>query len=266
MVEDITHLGLVDETDIELDRAALEIAALDHPGIDLAGYLALLDRIARRLAEWAKLARTPAEQASCLARVLGGEFGFEGDRETYDDPANADLIQVMDRRRGLPVALAILYVAQARRLGWSAHALNTPFHVLVGIGSPPGLLIDPFNDGGVVRPGQLAHLLQGGLGRRLVVRPEHVAPMGNRAVLVRLMTNQATRAEQAEDFARALVILQRITAVAPTYSFGWWERSRLEQAAGDVAGARGSLASMLETTRDPRVRGQAISALEGLAD
>jgi regulator of sirC expression with transglutaminase-like and TPR domain len=266
MVDDIMHLGLLDETDIELDRAALEIAALDHPETALAGYLGLLDRIARRLAEWAKLARTPVEQASCLARVLGAEFGFEGDRETYDDPANADLIQVMDRRRGLPVALAILYVAQARRLGWSAHALNTPGHVLVGIGAPPGLLIDPFNEGGMVRPGQLAQLLQGTLGRRPIVRPEHVAPMGNRTVLVRLLMNQATRAEQAEDFARALVVLQRITAVAPTYSLGWWERARLEGALGDVAAARGSLASMLETTRDPRLRSQAVMALEALAN
>jgi regulator of sirC expression with transglutaminase-like and TPR domain len=265
MVETIMHLGLIDETEIELDKAALEIAALDHPEAELAGYFEQLELLARRLAAQADGARTPAEQAEVLAQVLATEFGFEGDRDTYDDPANADLIRVLDRRRGLPVSLAILYVAMARRLGWAAHALNTPGHVLVGLGARTSVLIDPFNRGVVVRPGQLTGLLQAALGELAAIRPEHVARMSNRAVLVRLMTNQAGRAEKAGDFARALTILERITAVAPDHSFGWWERARLEQVAGDTAAARRSLSSMLETTRDPGVRTQVKSALDALA-
>jgi regulator of sirC expression with transglutaminase-like and TPR domain len=265
MLEEITHLGLIDETDIELDTAALQLAALDHPGADLSAYFALLEQMTERLGVWGRLAHTPQEQASCLARVLASEFGLEGDRDTYDEPANADLIRVLDRRRGLPVALAILYVAQARRLGWSAHALNTPGHVIVGVGPAPYVLIDPFNHGSVVRPGQLLGLLRAALGHRGAIAAEHVAPLGNRGVLVRLLTNLATRAEKAEDFDRALAILQRITVIAPSHSFGWWERARMEQAMGDTAGARLSLSSMLETTRDPRLRNQVTSALDALA-
>lgn len=265
MVDHITHLGLVDETDIELDKAALELAALDHPSAELGPWLALLDEMEARLRKVGALARSPETQAATLARVLAGEFGFEGDRESYDDPANADLIRVLDRRQGLPVALAILYVAMARRLGWSAHALNTPGHVLVGVGPPPYVLIDPFNHGVVVRPGQLVGLLRAALGVRATIGAEHVAPLGNRGVLVRLLMNLATRAEKAEKFDRALAILQRITVVAPSHSFGWWERARMEQAMGDTAGARLSLSSMLETTRDPKVRNQVMTALDGLA-
>jgi regulator of sirC expression with transglutaminase-like and TPR domain len=267
MVDDITHLGLVDEGEIELDKAALEIAALDHPGADLSGYLALLDRMTERVRELAAMARAagPAEQAACLAQVVAGEFGFLGDRRSYDDPANADLIRVLDRRRGLPIALAILYVALARRQGWGAHALNTPGHVLVGVGQPESLVIDPFNRGGLVRPAQLAALLEAALGRLDAVAPEHVAPMTNRAVLVRLLMNQASRAEQAQRLGRALTVFQRITTVAPAYSFGWWERARLEQAAGDIGGARKSLSSLLETTRDPTLRTQVMTALDALA-
>jgi regulator of sirC expression with transglutaminase-like and TPR domain len=265
MVDQITHLGLIDEAEIELDKAALQIAALDHPGKDLSDYLRLLEKLTRRLRAQAGPAPRAAGQAAILADVLGGEFGFEGDRETYDDPANADLIRVIDRRRGLPIALAILYVALARRLGWTAHALNTPGHVLVGIGPPAPLVIDPFNRGHVVTAGQLAGLLRAALGRLDAAAPEHVAPMTNRAVLVRLMMNQATRAEEARQFSRALTVIQRITTVAPGYSFGWWEQARLEQVMGDIAGARRSLSSMLETTRDPALRTQVLSALEALA-
>jgi regulator of sirC expression with transglutaminase-like and TPR domain len=265
MVEQIAHLGLVDEAEIELDKAALEIAALDHPSADLSGYLELLDRMAERLRAQGTAARTPGEQAAVLAEVVAGGFGFQGDRTTYDDPANADLISVIDRRRGLPVALAILYVALARRIGWSAHALNTPAHVLVGVGKRRSLLIDPFHGGGPVSRQQLASLFSTAESRLEAIASEQIAPMANRAVLVRLLMNQASRAEQARQIVRALTVLQRITTVAPAHSLGWWERARLERALGDAAAARKSLSSMLETTRDPGLRAAVIGALDALA-
>ena len=264
MVDDITHLGLIEETEIELDKAALQIAALDHPGADLPAYLDVLEAIAGRLRSRAARSVGPGAQAARLAEALAGECGFEGDRLTYDDPANADLIRVIDRRRGLPVALAILYVALARRVGWTAHALNTPHHVLVGVGAPPFLVIDPFNRGVRVAPEQLESFLRSALGR-MQATPRLVAPMTNRGVLVRLMINQATRAEQAQRLPRALTVFQRITTVAPDYSPGWWDRARLEQATGDVSAARNSLSSMLETTRDPLLRTRVKSALDNLA-
>ena len=262
MIDQIAYLGLVDEAEIELDRAALEIAALDHPAAELDRYLDLLEQVADRLRTRDHTARTPGERAEALADVLAVEFGFEGDRETYDDLANGDLIQVIDRRRGLPVALSILYVALARRVGWVAHALNTPRHVLVGVGQPRALLIDPFNRGEFVDREQLASLLLRSGGR---LDPEHVAPMGPRAVLVRLLMNQATRAEQAGRLDRALTVMERITTVAPAHSLGWWERARLERALGDAHAARLSLSSMLETTRDPDLRTHVMSALDALA-
>jgi regulator of sirC expression with transglutaminase-like and TPR domain len=245
----VLHIGLVEEAAIELDLAALEIAALDHPDTDPSPYLNLLEQMTERLRAEAPASPTPKEQAAVLAGVLAGEFGFEGDRETYDDPANADMFSVIDRRRGLPIALAILYVALARRLEWTAHVLGLPGHVLAGIGRHPMVVIDPFN-AGVIIPTQ----------------PAAMAPlMPNRAVLARLLMNQASRAEQAQQLGRALVVLERITTVAPEYSEAWWERARLELAAGNTAAAREHLSSMLETTRDPDLRRRAHRALESLA-
>ena len=78
MIDDIMHLGLLDEGDIELDRAALEIARLDHPETDLAGYLDLLDQMTARLRARAERARTPAQQAAALAEVLAEEAFMRG--------------------------------------------------------------------------------------------------------------------------------------------------------------------------------------------
>ncbi|WP_116092060.1 SirB1 family protein [Sphingomonas crusticola] len=266
MADDISYLGLLDDEAIMPDAAALELARLDHAGTDLNPYLQLLNSLTNRLAILAEGAETAEAQAHVLARVMAAEYGFHGDREQYDDPANADMIRVIDRRRGLPVSLSILYVGAARRVGWTADPLNTPGHVLVRLGPTTApTLIDPFNNGAILGGQELAQLLSGILGREVQPLAEHLAPMTNRAALVRLLMNQAGRAEASGDTARTLSLLQRITAIDPTGAHGWWARARLELTRGDVTAARASLSAILEVTRDPTMREHVAAALDGLA-
>jgi regulator of sirC expression with transglutaminase-like and TPR domain len=266
MNDAILHLGLIDDDAILLDAAALELALLDQPETDLDVHVDTLTAITERLAVLGGEAQSSAARAAVLAEVIAGEFGFAGDRVAYDDPANADLIQVMERRRGLPVSLAILYVSAARRLSWPAHALNTPGHVLVQIGEDVApVLIDPFNAGRIVEPAQLAALLAQTLGPDGTATSEHLAPMSNRAVLLRLLLNQATRAERGGDYERALTLYGRMTSVAPGSGHAWWERARLELMHDDVPAARSSLSAMLEMTRDPATRTHIAAALDSLA-
>jgi regulator of sirC expression with transglutaminase-like and TPR domain len=197
--------------------------------------------------------------------VIHEEFGFAGDRETYGAPLNADMVRVFDRRRGLPVSLSILYVAAARRLGWSADALNTPSHVLVGLGPDTSrILIDPFNGGTQVMPAQVAAIVAQALGPGIWPTRAHLSPMSNRAILVRLLLNQATRAELAGDHARALVMYERMTVIAPSDGQGWWNLARLQLVEGAEDPARASLIAMLEVTRDPGMRGHIMDALNHL--
>ncbi|HEX7858421.1 MAG TPA: transglutaminase-like domain-containing protein [Sphingobium sp.] len=261
----IAAYGLMDDEEIELDIAALELSELDHEGVDLGPYVTLLQEIAEHLAEAGADADTPEQQAKALATVFSGEFGFAGDVDSYDAPLNADLIRVLDRRQGLPVSLSILYVAAARRMGWTAFALNTPGHVLVRIGEDMTVVIDPFNDGRIVPPERLMALLARALGGEVEPQAEHIAPMSNRAVLVRLLANQASRAEQAGDANRALTIYDRMTQVAPDNADGWWQLARLQLQEGSVDATRLSLSSMLEVTRDPERREMVVAALEAIA-
>lgn len=265
MLHAIAHLGLLDDEAITPDTAALEIAALDHPGTELEDYVELLGEMTDRLLELAVTAHSAEEQARALAAVIAEDFELEGDRQSYDDPANADMIQVLERRRGLPVALSILYVAIGRRVGWEVYALNTPGHVVVGVREGSELvLVDPFNRGARLSADELSTMLERALGRPGPFPPEHLSPMTNRGVLLRLLMNQASRAEKAGEIERARTVFHRITTVAPAYSFGWWERARLELASGDQTAARESLSSMLETTRDPALRMQINAALDAL--
>jgi regulator of sirC expression with transglutaminase-like and TPR domain len=286
MNADIETLGLLDDDEIELDFAALALSALDHEGLDLEAYYELLDDIGERLADFAD-AETPEEQAAALAQVFHREFGFTGDSDAYDVPLNADLVRVLDRRRGLPVSLSLLYVAAARRIGWHAWATNTPGHVLVRVGGgggggggeslddsedlgkddgdEPAVLIDPFHGGAPVGGERLALLLRAALGPGGVPAPEHLAPMSNRAVLVRLLLNQASRAEQSADPLRAMTLYERMSVIAPDNADGWWELARLQLQVQDTDAARHSLSAMLEVTRDPQRRALVSATLRAIA-
>lgn len=264
MYDDIAHLGLVEDEDIVLDQAALALARLDHPEVDLAPLRELLDAMAERLWQRRVVAASALDQALLLASVVSGDFALRGATEDYDDPANADLIEVLRRGRGMPIALSILYVALARRVGWRACGLNMPGHLLVLVGElPHGVIIDPFNGGAVMDAEAVAELRR----RFGATGPEHdkVAALTNRAMLVRLLLNQATRARAASNLERALVVYERMTTIAPLVSHLWWDRAELERQMGHIAAARSSLTAMLETTRDDALRLHIRTALAHLA-
>lgn len=262
----IANLGLLEDEQIPLDLAALALSELDHPGTDLEPYAALLQYISVRLGEAGGSAARPSERAAVLSEVLHGEFNFRGDVESYDAPLNGDLIRVLDRRQGLPVSLSILYVAAARRIGWAADPLNTPGHVLVRLGGDEAVVIDPFNGGAIVEPDQLLALLDRAAVAGVTVSADQAGPMSNRTTLVRLLMNQATRAESASDPGRAMTLYQRMTMIAPESPDGWWSLARLQLAAGLIDQARKSLSAMLEITRDAERRDVISSVLERIAD
>lgn len=261
---DISVIGVLDDQDILLDIAALALSQLDHAECDVGTYLAQLEAIEDRVCEEGRGAIMSSEQAIVLAEVLHDEHGFTGDAESYDAPVNADFIRVLDRKRGLPISLAILYVAMARRAGWVAHVLNGPGHVLVQIGEKNPVIIDPFNGGRHVGADEFAALYQGHAidvdldGKLLLV------PMTNHQVLARLLFNQAVRAESENDAQRAIVLHDRITRIAPRMLDSWHHLARLQIATNDNQGARATLLGIAELTGDRHARDQVMALFRSL--
>lgn len=268
----LASIGCQDDRDIRLDVAALELAAADRLTSNFEPEAALLVDLAARLpfaiegADW---------RAEALTRLLAEEEGFTGDSENYDAPHNADFLSLLERRRGLPITLAILYVALARRVGWQARVLGLPGHVLVAIGaeettqspvtSAGVALIDVFESGRTVPLDLLDAAPLPGSTARPMLRAGDTSLLNNRESLVRLVMNQASRARAAGNHSRALTLYRRLTLIAPAISSLWWEQARLEQLTGDPHAARGSLAAMRETTRDPATMRRIHAAIETLA-
>jgi regulator of sirC expression with transglutaminase-like and TPR domain len=253
---------LLDDGDIDLVEAGIALARADRPAADAA-------RLRRLVSGWAiALQRdTPplsgSSRARRLSNLIAADAGLTGAAEDYDNPLNADLIALVERGRGLPVALSILYVALARRVGWRADALNLPGHVIVEIkGGVDATLIDPFDHGMIISRDRAVEIARHGGGDTATVRFE---AMTNRQLLVRLITNQASRARSGGDTGRALKLYERMTIIAPRHASLWWERARLEQTLGDNTAARASLIAMLETTHDTAISRRIQAALAALA-
>ena len=137
-----------------LDALALALAA-EFRAVDAGAALAALDGLGRELAESVAAAgEDPAAQAGACASLLGGVHGFAGERAGYDDPVNSMLDRVLERRRGLPILLSVVYVEVARRAGVALRGVGLPGHFVVGHfgggGAVPVLLLDPFAGGHLV--------------------------------------------------------------------------------------------------------------------
>jgi regulator of sirC expression with transglutaminase-like and TPR domain len=140
-----------------LDLLALSIAvALRPPGtVDADAALAALDALGRELAEIvADLEEGDADgEARACRELLGTAYGFHGDREEYDHPDNSMLDLVLERRRGLPILLSVVYAETARRADVPLAGVGLPGHFVVGhFGAVPPLLLDPFDGGGRLDP------------------------------------------------------------------------------------------------------------------
>jgi regulator of sirC expression with transglutaminase-like and TPR domain len=227
----LKRIGLLDDNAVPLAESALLLASLDHPVIDLRPYRAHLDELAKGAAARLGPVRHPQACAVALAEVLANGHGYFGDSLTYDDPQNADLIRVIDRRRGLPVALSILYLETAARLGLACQGLNAPGHFVISIGQGENAVVsDPFNGGVVLGPAT-------GEGR-----PE-LAPVSRRDVLLRLLNNQRTRAKEAQ---RILSLSERMILLAPKRADLWLDVARASENVGKLRNAAGAFQAVMK--------------------
>lgn len=213
------------ESDFDLAETALALSQAARPGLDLGPCRAHLSEIATTVAAEAQgKPDNVATRVRALREALVERLGYRGDRDTYDDLRNADLAQVIERRRGLPVALAILWIDAARAQGWPAWGLAFPSHFLIRIDGPDGrAIVDPFNGGQTLDTKALRALLKRLQGPEAELQAQHYALVPDRTVLLRLQNNIKLRLLKAEDFRGALAALERMLMIAPGDPALWHE-------------------------------------------
>ena len=234
---------------VDIAEAALLLSAARQPALDLDPYRQHLATLVAEVADLVRRRRAPLES---LRQILAVSYGYRGDRETYDDLQNADLARVIDRRKGLPVALSVIWMHVARAQGWRAAGLSFPGHFLLRVDAGGGAeIIDPFDQGATRTPPELRALLKSAAGPDAELAPDHVAEVDDRDVLLRLENNSKGRLLRAADIAGALAVMERMTAIAPERAELWYEMATIAERAESVGAAIRSYECFLSLTETP---------------
>ncbi len=233
-------IGQLPDTEIDIGAAAIQLARAHDPKADWEAATQHLSELARKIVQRRSFVPdTPVARAAAIHDLLVGEYGYLGDLDTYDDLANANLIRVIERRKGMPVALGILWLHCAQAAGWPAHGVNFPNHFMITIGGRGRYVVaDVFTGGTILRASSLRAMLK--LQTRddkAELNADHLRPVSTRAVLLRLQNNIKLRHLHHSNSAEALACLGLMLAIAPREATLWHEAALLNQHQGRIAEA-----------------------------
>ena len=216
-----------DDARIDLAQACLMIAQDAYPGLEVERYLGEIERMAIRLRGRLPATGGPEERVAALNQFLFDDLGFWGNTKDYYDPRNSYLNDVIDRKTGIPITLAILYMEVGRRIGLPLEGVSFPGHFLVRLRLRGGVLVlDPFTGGAVQSEAELRERLQRvipeGVADNLPVAElpldQFLEPASNRQILARVLRNLKGIYREADKPERMLDVLNRMLLVAPDAS------------------------------------------------
>ena len=177
-------------------------------------------------------------RAAALSALLATRHGYHGDTETYDDLANADMIRVIERRKGIPVSLGVIWLHCARVAGWPAKGIDFPGHFLIALQGPSEqAVIDVFDRGALREVRDLRTLIRRVEGTNARLRPGVLQTIGPRGVLLRLQNNIVARRLQAEQPEAAMACLADMLLIAPADVALWRQAALLNQRLDRVGAA-----------------------------
>jgi len=206
---------------IDLGRAALAIAQEEYPSLRVETYLTRMDQLAAVVRDRSAGENSPYRLIACLNHVLFTKEAYRGNGDDYYDPRNSFLNDVIERRKGIPITLSVLYMEVARRVELKLHGIGFPGHFLVKyVGDEgeivPEIVIDPFDNGEVRTAEELQEMLNGLYGGKVAFHPDFLAPVSNRDILQRMLNNLKAIYLRQEDFSKALSTAERLVIIDPT--------------------------------------------------
>lgn len=206
----------------DLAQEALRLAAAQQPGISLERYQNHLRKIAQEVGErHMELCNAGAydnaeTRLAALKHILSDKHGYTGDREDYNNIQNASLIRTIDRGKGMPITLSILYIATGRAQGWDVDGINFPGHFVCRIEHDgQRVIFDPFENCKILQAADLRVLLKQVLGEQAELSIDYFKAATNRQILIRLQNNIKSRQIEMEDYEGALRTVEDMRRIDP---------------------------------------------------
>jgi len=259
----LLRAALQDQAGVALDAAALEMAGIETPGLDPEPWLAILDRFAGQLGARVPESADGAQFVQAANQYLFEELGFHGNQSDYHNPRNSCLNYVLDLRTGIPIALSVVYIEVARRMGRPVAGVGLPGHFIVEYDDGRyATYIDPFHAGKLLTVEdcrQLARKIT-----RSEAEPSALAPVGTRYILVRMLNNLRAAYFRGKQFAKMAqvmdLLLEAFPANAEYYKARGVARLKLKQ----YRGARSDFEMYLHHSPEAEDRAQVKQQLEAI--
>ncbi|HIK31836.1 MAG TPA: tetratricopeptide repeat protein [Oscillatoriales cyanobacterium M59_W2019_021] len=236
---------------IDLAVAALYIAQEEYPELEIEEYLNALDSMAQELRERLPAEPYPLKIVRATNRYLYDDLGFCGNQREYYDPRNSFFNDVLERRTGIPITLALVYLELAKRIEFPLVGIGMPGHFLLRPDFPEaGIYIDAFSRGEVLFPEDCHQRLNQIYGRQVEWRPEFLQPIGSRPFLARMLGNLKGIYLQQQDLPRALAAIDRILLLFPDSPLDLRDRGLLYSYLGRLREAEKDLTRYLTLQPD----------------
>ncbi len=250
-------LAAVNATDESPARAALVAARVAYPKLDPTAWLAELDvygDAARQHLELGVGGNPPTRtRLRVVSEFFFGQLGFVGNRERYEDPRNSFLNDVIARRTGIPITLAIVFMEVAARAGLTIDGVNFPGHFLMRCPEPDrpepaALIVDPFNGGAVLSDADCLRLLKTHAGAEAMLEPGMLQPAGKQAILLRVLLNLKRAFVRMRSFDYARDVSELLVALDPSALTELRDRGLLASHLRDYSSALRDLEAWLAAT------------------
>jgi len=218
----LRRLGQSADQDIDLAEAALALALIFLPGLNIDRYRQHLRKLCEHVQEEFRSRLRLQEtdtldlRVRVLRKIIHEAHDYHGDEKNHNDIQNANFIRVIERRRGLPISLGILYLILASKMGWACKGLNFPGHFVIRLEKDSErVILDPFRDGREMNAAELRRLLKSIAGRHAELSHNFYDVVSNREVLLRLENNLKKCLIDAEDYGQAIIAAEAIEAFSP---------------------------------------------------
>ncbi len=253
------------EQEIDLGAAALTVARLEYPKLNVARFVAKLDHLSASAAERLAVGAAPLQLIQALNAFLFDEEGFQGDSADYYDTRNSCLNEVMDRRRGIPITLSVVYLEIARRLSLPFFGVGLPGHFVVKYDDGDQVhFVDPFGGGTIAGRDGCRKLVAAALNGRRNLRDADFAAVEKRYVIERMLNNLRGIHLHSCQYRKAIGALDLMITLSADAADRFKERGMLYYQMRDFPRARQDLEHYLSLRPDAADAQQVEKQITGL--
>jgi regulator of sirC expression with transglutaminase-like and TPR domain len=236
---------------IDLGEAALVLAQLEYPNLNVGQYVEVLDDLARQAASRLVGRYDPDRTIEQLNHFLFTELGFHGNERDYYDPRNSFLNDVLDRRTGIPITLAVVYLEITRRLGLPFYGVGLPGHFLIKYDDNRKVtFLDPFQGGRTLDRDECQDLVRSLKGDDVFLTALDFRAVDNRHIVTRMLNNLRSIYLTTRRYRKATGVMDMILSLMPASPEEVKQRAWLHYEMRHLSRARQDLETYLSLRSD----------------